>query len=121
MTDYLYISEPEPRDSGPILVCDAEHNDVAEFFHEEHATVPISYETALELARILVRDRAADIDSNAILESAALIADQIDDCQSSTYDNGGTEDGYRQAKYHIADAIRALKVSPLSSQDRGTQ
>lgn len=111
MIDYLYISEPEPRDSGPILVCDADHNDVAEFFHNEHATVPIPYEVALDLARVLVRERATDIDNNAILESAALIADQADDCHSSTYDNGGTEDGYQQAKYHIADAIRALKVS----------
>ena len=47
---------------------------------------------------------------NAILESAALVAEQIDNCQSHTYDNGGTDDGYRQAKDHIADAIRALKV-----------
>ena len=47
---------------------------------------------------------------NAILESAALVAEQVDNCHSSTYDNGGTEDGYRQAKSQIADAIRALKV-----------
>lgn len=110
MIDYLYISEPEPRSSGPILVCDADHNDVAEFFHNEHASVPTPYEVALDLALILVRDRATDIDNNAILESAALIADQADDCISSTYDNGGAENGYRQAKDHIADAIRALKT-----------
>lgn len=50
----LYISEPEPRESGPILVCDEEHNDIAEFFHNKHATVGQSYETALMLAQKLV-------------------------------------------------------------------
>jgi hypothetical protein len=50
----LYISEPEPRESGPILVCDADHNDIAEFYHNEHATVGQTYETALMLARQLV-------------------------------------------------------------------
>jgi len=48
---------------------------------------------------------------NAILESAALVAEQIDGCHSSTHDNGGTEDGYRQAKSQIAAAIRALKLN----------
>jgi len=47
---------------------------------------------------------------NAILESAALVAEQIDNCRGSTYDNGCTDDGYRQAKNHIAVAIRALKA-----------
>jgi hypothetical protein len=37
-----------------ILVCDADHNDIAEFFHSDHATVEQSYETALMLARKLV-------------------------------------------------------------------
>ena len=50
----LYISEPEPRESGPILVVDEDHNDIAEFFHNEHATVPQTYETALALAQKLV-------------------------------------------------------------------
>jgi hypothetical protein len=50
----LYISEPSERHSGPILVCDEAHNDVAEFFHNEHATVEQSYETALGLAKQLV-------------------------------------------------------------------
>lgn len=50
----LRISEPEPRDSGPILVCDETHNDIAEFFHNEHATVDQTYETALALAQKLV-------------------------------------------------------------------
>jgi len=50
----LYISEPEPRESGPILVYDEDHNDIAEFFHNEHATVGQSYETALALAQKLV-------------------------------------------------------------------
>jgi hypothetical protein len=48
---------------------------------------------------------------NEILEAAALIADQIDDCRGSTYDNGCTDDGYGQAKRQIADAIRQLKVT----------
>lgn len=50
----LSISEPEPREAGPILVCDEAMNDIAEFFHNEHATVGQSYETALMLARALV-------------------------------------------------------------------
>lgn len=50
----LYISEPEPRESGAILVCDEHHNDIAEFYHSDHATVGQSYETALALAKQLV-------------------------------------------------------------------
>lgn len=50
----LYISEPSERHAGPILVCDEAHNDIAEFYHNEHATVGQSYETALALAQKLV-------------------------------------------------------------------
>ena len=52
---------------------------------------------------------------NAILESAALTADQIDDCQQYQHDGGFTEDGYRQAKTQIAAAIRELKTFMLDS------
>jgi hypothetical protein len=52
---------------------------------------------------------------NAILESAALVAEQIDSCREHTYDNGATADGYRQAKNQIADAIRALKTGTTKS------
>jgi len=55
----LDISEPSPRESGPILVCDEAMNDIAEFYHNEHATVGQTYETALSLARKLV-EAAAD-------------------------------------------------------------
>ena len=51
----LEILEPSTRESGPILVCDEAMNDIAEFFHNEHATVGQSYETALRLAQTLVR------------------------------------------------------------------
>ena len=37
-----------------ILVCDEDMNDIAEFYHNEHATVGQSYETALSLAQKLV-------------------------------------------------------------------
>lgn len=37
-----------------ILICDEDHNDIAEFYHSDHATVSQSYETALMLARKLV-------------------------------------------------------------------
>lgn len=37
-----------------ILVCDEDNNDIAEFFHSDHATVSQSYETALMLARRMV-------------------------------------------------------------------
>jgi hypothetical protein len=42
-----------------ILVCDEHHNDIAEFFHNDHATVEQSYETALELAKKLVQPELA--------------------------------------------------------------
>jgi hypothetical protein len=48
------ILEPHSRGDGPILVCDQDHNDVAEFFHNERHTVPQSYEAALALAKALV-------------------------------------------------------------------
>jgi len=50
----LYISEPSERHAGPILVGDEDHNDIAEFFHNEYALVGQSYETALELAQAFV-------------------------------------------------------------------
>ena len=50
----LYVSEPHERHAGPILVADEDHNDIAEFYHNEHATVGQSYETALALAKALV-------------------------------------------------------------------
>lgn len=50
----LFVSEPSERRAGPILVHDEAHNDIAEFFHNEHATVSQSYETALTLAKCLV-------------------------------------------------------------------
>ena len=37
-----------------ILVCDEAMNDIAEFYHSDHATVNQSYETALALAQKLV-------------------------------------------------------------------
>jgi hypothetical protein len=50
----LFISEPDPHSSGPILIYDEDNNDIAEFFHNENATVPQSYDTALSLACLLV-------------------------------------------------------------------
>ena len=47
---------------------------------------------------------------NDVLENAALVAEQVDDCEQYQYDNGFTEDGYNQAKVQIAAAIRALKI-----------
>lgn len=49
----LEISEPSARHTGPILISDEDRNDIAEFFHNEHATVGQSYETALSLANAL--------------------------------------------------------------------
>lgn len=56
----LYISEPHERHAGPILIHDDDHNDIAEFFHNEEGTVGQSYETALMLANRLVGDAAPD-------------------------------------------------------------
>jgi hypothetical protein len=44
-----------------------------------------------------------------LLEQAAQIAEAADDCQTYEYDNGCTDDGYRQAARQIAEAIRKLK------------
>lgn len=48
----LYIASDDRAHA--ILVADEEHNDIAEFFHSDHATVGQSYETALALAQKLV-------------------------------------------------------------------
>jgi hypothetical protein len=53
MITKLYVIEPGDR-SGPILICDQDHNDIAEFFHNEEATVAQSYEDALGFARFFV-------------------------------------------------------------------
>lgn len=50
----LQIFEPSTPDAGPILVCDEALNDIAEFYHDGHATVGQTYGTALMLARKLV-------------------------------------------------------------------
>ncbi len=48
----LHITSDD-RDHA-ILVADEDSNDIAEFYHNEHATVEQSYETALMLAKKLV-------------------------------------------------------------------
>jgi hypothetical protein len=48
----LHIASAD-RDSA-ILVCDDEHNDVAEFYHADQATVGQSYETAYGYANRLI-------------------------------------------------------------------
>jgi hypothetical protein len=79
----LYISEPSERHLGPILVCDGDdHNDIAEFYHNEHATVGQSYETALGLADVLV--------SASKLEKA--LRNLVEECVNPA-DGGPYEDG----------------------------
>lgn len=56
----LFISEPSERHLGAILIHDEDSNDIAEFYHNEHATVEQSYETALELARKLCKSNNGD-------------------------------------------------------------
>lgn len=48
----LYIASDDHEHA--ILVADEDSNDIAEFFHSDHATVGQSYETALMLANALV-------------------------------------------------------------------
>lgn len=55
-----------------ILVCDEDHNDIAEFFHSDHATVGQSYETALRLAKLLV-DSAGETDASCQPASSTRI------------------------------------------------
>jgi hypothetical protein len=47
----LSVLEPSEPHAGAILICDGAHNDIAEFFHADHATVPQSYADALALAK----------------------------------------------------------------------
>lgn len=44
----------------PILVCDEDNNDIAEFFHAEQATVEQTYDEALRLAKFLVEANNAN-------------------------------------------------------------
>lgn len=73
----LEIIEPSERHTGPILVCDEARNDIAEFFHNEHATVEQSYETALALAQTLVSLREAA--KVALVAIDKRLSDGIDD------------------------------------------
>ncbi|MGR4927228.1 hypothetical protein ACIPUD_10480 [Bradyrhizobium sp. CAR08] len=80
----LYISEPEPRESGAILISDDDRNDVAEFFHNEHATVGQSYETALALAQKLVT--GDDAQSAKVTPAARWRANGEADPHGNQYD-----------------------------------
>lgn len=51
---HLTVNEPTERADDAIYIHDEDNNDIATFFHSEHATVGQSYETALRLARLLV-------------------------------------------------------------------
>lgn len=75
----LTISEPETRSSGPIMIFDEDHNDVAEFYHNEHATVAQSYETALALAQQLV---TATVEKDRL---ARLVVEMLDHQPRSIY------------------------------------
>lgn len=68
----LYIIEPSTREAGPILVGDAASNDIAEFYHSDHATVGQTYETALALATQLVSGSKPDGYRMAWLEMIVL-------------------------------------------------
>ena len=48
----LSIVEPSEPAAGAILVTDQDSNDIAEFYHSEHATVGQSYDEALTLAAL---------------------------------------------------------------------
>lgn len=54
----LRIIEPSTRSAGPILIVDEDNNDIAEFYHREHATVGNSYEAALGYAERFVEASA---------------------------------------------------------------
>lgn len=56
----LSIIEPDERHQHAILICDEDHNDIAEFFHSDHATVDQTYEEALRLAHLLVEANNAN-------------------------------------------------------------
>lgn len=49
----LSVLEPSDPATQSIIICDADHNDVAEVFHSALHTVPMDAEDALKLARVM--------------------------------------------------------------------
>jgi hypothetical protein len=101
------------RDSA-ILVCDEDYNDIAEFYHNEHATVSQSYETALDLAQKLVaspsRDEIVEECAKAIYPKQPRPCD-CDRCDC--YNQGDAEAVARwDSDAAAAKTIRALKGLP---------
>lgn len=118
----LYVSEPSERHTGPILVCDEDgHNDIAEFFHNEHATVSQSYETALGLAQALVEASAPVIATEAQMRE--LYCDEDDDPTEpmqeivTTHDGDWRREGYywRFHEYPDPPAVQTVSAVPTAS------
>lgn len=84
-----------------ILVCDEAHNDIAEFYHNEHATVAQSYDVALKLAQTLVvhaelikriQDALGTAETGYALVEVARNAHKAEMELASTYNFGSFED-----------------------------
>jgi hypothetical protein len=101
----LYIIEPTTRADGAIVVCDAEHNDVAEFFHNEHATVSQTYDKALELATDFVR--SAEL-QKAVFDASVTIHGLIE---------FPGEQGEWDSAQDLLPRLQALTEAPISSNE----
>jgi RNase adaptor protein for sRNA GlmZ degradation len=76
----LSVLEPSDTATGSIIICDEDHNDVAEVFHNALHTTPMSAEDALKLARVMalgpqmlerLREAASEL-----VEASDLLASQ---------------------------------------------
>ncbi|WP_293880512.1 hypothetical protein [Sphingomonas sp.] len=87
-----------------ILVGDEDHNDIAEFFHSDHATVAQSYETALMLARKLVDDGASPVKA-APSDIERAFTDAYDEAECA-YDN--------EALLQAIHDLKTVKAAPVA-------
>lgn len=72
---HLTVNEPTEHAADAIYVHDEDDNDIATFFHSEHATVGQSYETALRLATLLVKANNGPSPADPIRAALVLIRD----------------------------------------------
>jgi hypothetical protein len=94
-----------------ILVCDDEHNDVAEFYHADQATVGQSYETAYGYANRLISHDALV----KALEAGRPAIENLSTCQEQCDFDGIMVKVSRQAVEETLDVIRAFKATLASS------
>lgn len=99
----LYLNEPLKSSDGPIVVSDEQHNDVAEFFHDEESTVKVTYTEALIYAQTLIK---AEIDAARVM---ALVAEYGATCLNWGKNIGSKvlAEKVHDAKLRVEQALRS--------------